>query len=252
MPYGHSSKILRVNLTNQTLSVEELSEDFYRLYPGGKALAGYYLLREMPAHTDPFDPQNVLVIANGLLTGSPVSTATRYVVSARSPLTNGYGESEAGGFWGPELKMAGFEAILVTGRADEPVYLWIQDGEVELRPAQHLWGRHPAEVEADIRAELGDDKIRVLQIGIAGENRVRYAGITNDLRHFNGRNGMGAVMGSKNLRAIAVRGHQRYQSIAYDPAALMALGRKLAQEAPKNPLSWDLQQARYAWPGGRR
>jgi aldehyde:ferredoxin oxidoreductase len=240
--FGSSSKILRVNLTSNVLGVEELTDDFYRLYPGGKALVGYYLLREMPANLDPFDPQNLLVFANGLLTGSPVSTATRFVVSARSPLTNGYGESEAGGFWGPELKMAGFEAILITGRAEKPVYLWIQDGEYELRPANHLWGRPPAEVEADIRAELSDDKIRVLQIGIAGENRVRFAGITNDLRHFNGRNGMGAVMGSKNLRAIAVRGHRRYQSMAFDSAGLLALGRKLAQEAPKNALSWDLQQ----------
>ncbi len=242
MSFGSSSKILRVNLTSNTLNVEELSDEFYRLYPGGKALAGYYLLREMPAHTDPFDPQNLMVFANGLLTGSPVSTATRYIVSARSPLTNGYGESEAGGFWGPELKMAGFEALLITGRADEPVYLWIHDGEYELRPANHLWGRPPVEVEADIRAELGDDKIRVLQIGIAGEHRGRFAGIPNDLRHFNGRNGRGAGMGSKNLRAIAVRGHQRYQTMAYDSPALMALGRKLAQEVSKNALSWDLQQ----------
>ena len=181
------------------------------------------------------------MIANGLLTGSPVATATRYVVSARSPLTNGYGESEAGGFWGPELKMAGIEAIVITGKAQEPVYLWIQDGQAELRPAEHLWGRHPAEVQADIRAELGDDKIRVLQIGIAGENLVRYASITNDLRHFNGRNGMGAVMGSKNLRAIAVRGHQRYQTMAYDSDQLMALGRKLSQEVKKHPASADLQ-----------
>ena len=94
----------------------------------------------MPAHTDPFSPENVLVIANGLLTGAPVSTATRYIVSARSPLTNGYGRSEAGGFWGPELKMAGFEAIVVKGQAPEPVYLWIQDGEVEIRLSQHIYG----------------------------------------------------------------------------------------------------------------
>lgn len=241
MAFGTSLKILRVNLTTQSMDVETLSEDFYRLYPGGKALAGYYLLKEMPAHTDPYDPQNLLVFANGLLTGSPVSTATRFVVSARSPLTHAYGESEAGGFWGPELKMAGFEAVLVTGRAETPLYLWIHDNEYELRPAQHLWGRHPAEVEADIRSELGDDRIRVLQIGIAGENLVRYAGLTNDLRHFNGRNGMGAVMGSKNLRAIAVRGRQRYQSTAFDGAGLMELGRKLAKEATAHPASWDLQ-----------
>lgn len=241
MAYGSTAKILRVNLSNGSVKTEELSEEFYRLYPGGKALAGYFMLNEIPPHTDPFAPENVLVIANGLLTGAPVSTATRYVVSARSPLTGGYGESEAGGFWGPELKMAGFEAVVVTGRAPEPVYLWIKDGVTEIRPASHLWGRTTAEVQETILAELGDNRIRVLQIGIAGENRVRYAGLTNDLRHFNGRNGMGAVMGSKNLRAIAVRGSQKYLSLAHDAETLAALGRRLAKEYRDNPQSWDLQ-----------
>ncbi len=240
--YGSNERILRVNLTTGSLVQETLSEDFYRLYPGGKALAGYFLLNEIPLHTDPFAPENVLVIANGLLTGAPISTATRYIVSARSPLTNGYGESEAAGFWGPELKMAGFEAIVITGHATHPVYLWIHDGQVELRQAGHLWGRETAVVQEMIRQELGDEKIRVLQIGIAGENLVRFAGITNDLRHFNGRNGMGAVMGSKNLRAVAVRGNQRYQGIAHDPETLMKLGRKIAKNVRENPLSWDLQQ----------
>jgi aldehyde:ferredoxin oxidoreductase len=242
MAYGSTTKILRVNLTDGSIKTEELSEEFYRLYPGGKALAGYILLKEIPPQTEPFAPENVLVFANGLLTGAPVSTATRYVVSARSPLTGGYGESEAGGFWGPELKMAGFEAIVVTGRSPEPVYLWIKDGVAEICSAKHLWGRMTADVQETIRTELGDEKIRVLQIGIAGENLVRYAGLTNDLRHFNGRNGLGAVMGSKNLRAIAVRGSQRYQSLAHDPETLSALGRKLAKEYRDNPQSWDLQQ----------
>ena len=242
MSNGSTSKILRVDLTTGKVEIEELSEAFYRLYPGGKALAGYFLLNEMPPHTEPLSPENVMVIANGLLTGSPVSTATRYVISARSPLTGGYGELEAGGFWGPELKMAGFEAIIIKGKSAEPVYLWIQDGQAELRSARHLWGRTPLDVQKDIRSELRDDKIRVLQIGPAGENLVRYACITNDLRHFNGRNGMGAVMGSKNLRAVAVRGHQRYLSLAHDAPALQALGKRLSQEAVKHPLSWDLQQ----------
>ena len=239
--YGTTGKIVRVDLGTGEIKFEELAEDFYRLYPGGKALAGYYLLNEMSPNVEPLSPENVLVIANGLLTGSPVATATRYVVSARSPLTNAYGESEAGGFWGPELKMAGIEAILIKGKAEKPVYLWIQDGQAELRSAGHLWGRHPAEVQADIRAELDDEKIRVLQIGIAGENLVRYACITNDLRHFNGRNGLGAVMGSKNLKAVAVRGHQRYQAMAYDPKQLLAIGRKLAQQVKEHPASADLQ-----------
>jgi aldehyde:ferredoxin oxidoreductase len=240
--YGSNEKILRVNLTTGKLSEETLNAEFYRLYPGGKALAGYYLLNEIPAHTEPFAPENVLVIANGLLTGAPISTATRYVVSARSPLTNGYGESEAAGFWGPELKMAGYEAIVITGRAAHPVYLWIHDEQAEIRHADHLWGRETAAVQETIRVELGDEKIRVLQIGIAGENLVRFAGITNDLRHFNGRNGMGAVMGSKNLRAIAVRGKQRYQTLAHDSETLLELGRKVAKGVRENPQSWDLQQ----------
>jgi aldehyde:ferredoxin oxidoreductase len=239
--HGSSGKILRVNLSNAEMKIEELSEEFYRLYPGGKALAGYYLLKEMQSHTEPFAPENLLVIANGLLTGSPVATATRFVVSARSPLTNAYGESEAGGFWGPELKMAGIEAILITGKAREPAYLWIEDGQAELRPAKHLWGQPPAQVQSQIREELQDDKIRVLQIGIAGENLVKFASITNDLRHFNGRNGLGAVMGSKNLKAVAVRGHQRYQTFALAPDQLMAIGRQLAKQVKQNPQSADLQ-----------
>jgi aldehyde:ferredoxin oxidoreductase len=241
MNYGSTGKIIRVDLTTGSWEIETLSEEFYRLYPGGKALAGYILLNEMPAKVDPLSPENVLVIANGLLTGAPVSTATRFIVSARSPLTNAYGESEAAGFWGPELKMAGYEAIVVKGKSPTPVYLWIQDGEVEIRAADHLWGHSPAEVQNVIRTELDDKKIRVLQIGIGGENLVRFAGITNELRHFNGRNGMGAVMGSKNLRAVAVRGHSRYQTIARDPKSLKALGSTLAKRVKENPLSWGLQ-----------
>ena len=241
MNYGSTGKIIRVDLTTGSWEIETLSEEFYRLYPGGKALAGYILLNEMPANVGPLSPENVLVIANGLLTGAPVSTATRYIVSARSPLTNAYGESEAAGFWGPELKMAGYEAIVVKGKSPTPVYLWIQDGEVEIRAADHLWGHSPAEVQNVIRTELDDKKIRVLQIGIGGENLVRFAGITNELRHFNGRNGMGAVMGSKNLRAVAVRGHSRYQTIARDPKSLKALGSTLAKRVKENPLSWGLQ-----------
>ncbi len=239
--YATTGKILRVDLTAGTWEVEQLSEEFYRQYPGGKALAGYILLNEMPAGVDPLSPENVLVMASGLLTGAPVSTATRYTVSAKSPLTNAYGESEAGGFWGPELKMAGFEAIVVKGKSPQPVYLWINDGQVEIRDAQHLWGQKTAEAQTQIREELGDSKIRVLQIGPGGENLVRFAGLTNELRHFNGRTGMGAVMGSKNLRAVAVRGRTRYNQIAHDPKALVALGRSLAGRVKENPLAWGLQ-----------
>lgn len=234
--------ILRVDLTSGIIERETLTEEFYRLYPGGKALAGYFLLNEFPQNTDALDPKNMLILANGLMTGSPVSTTTRYVVAGRSPLTNAVGSSEAGGYWGPELKKAGYEAVIITGRAKVPVYLWIHDEEVEIRSAEHLWGLPTANVQEDIREELEDTRIRVLQTGLAGENLVRYAGLTNDLRHFNGRNGMGAVMGSKNLRAVAVRGTGRFQDFAHDGQGLRELAKKLTRQVRENPLSWDLQQ----------
>ena len=242
MPYGTPGKVAHIDLTRATVRIETIEEDFYRLYPGGKALAGYYLLHEIPALADPLGPQNVLVIACGLLCGAPISTAARFTVAARSPLTGAYGESEAGGFWGPELKSAGFEAVLIKGQAPAPVYLWISDGAIEIRDAAHLWGHEPVEVQAEIRSELKDGQIRVLQIGLAGENQVHFASITNELRHFNGRTGMGAVMGSKKLKAIAVRGHGRYNDFAYDPPSLLALGKKLSQEVKNNPLSWSLHE----------
>jgi aldehyde:ferredoxin oxidoreductase len=225
--YGATGRILRVDLTRMHCHTEQLDEDVYRLYPGGKALAGYFMLREFVPGTDALSPDSVLVVANGLLTGAPVSTAARFTVAARSPLTGAYGESEAGGYFGPELKAAGYEAIIVTGRAAAPVYLSIRDANVEIRDAGGLWGREPEEVQAAIRAELGDSYVRVLQIGPGGENLVRYAALTNELAHFNGRTGMGAVMGSKNLKAIAVRGKSRYIRGVSDPAPVAELGKTL-------------------------
>ncbi len=242
MRNGSNGKLLRVDLTKGIIEIEGLDPEIYRLYPGGKALAVYLLLKELPAGVDPLGPDNMLVMANGLLTGAPLSTATRYTVAARSPLTGTYGESEAGGYWGPELKNAGFEAIVFKGKAAEPVYLWILDGKAELRRATHLWGRDPDYVQTAIRSELGDEHIRVLQIGLGGENLVRYAAITNELRHFNGRNGLGAVMGSKNLKAVAVRGHGRYAELASNPEGLNELGKVLAKSAKTHPTSWDMQQ----------
>jgi aldehyde:ferredoxin oxidoreductase len=242
MPFGTPGKVLRIDLSRSTISVEDLDENLYRLYPGGKALAAYILLRENPAQVDPLSPENVLVAACGLLSGAPIPTASRFTVAAHSPLTGAYGESEAGGFWGPELKFAGFEAIVIKGRAPQPVYLWLSDGAVEIRDANHLWGHDPEDVQAAIRAEHGDAAIRVLQTGLGGEQLVRFAALTNELRHFNGRTGMGAVFGSKNLKAIAVRGHRHYNDFAADPAGLQALGRKLSQETKTNLISWGLHE----------
>ena len=241
MNFGTSGKILRVDLTTQSTCVDTFDEAFYRLYPGGKALAAYTLLRELPRGTEPLDPANILILANGVLTGAPFSTATRFTAAARSPLTRAYGESEAGGFWGPELKMAGWEALVITGRATQPVYLWIHNDRVEIRDARHLWGREPEAVQTTIREELADKLIRVLQIGSGGENLVRFAAMTNELRHYAARCGIGAVMGSKNLRAIAVRGTTRYADFAHDPKPIAALGTTLAKRVKEHPQSWDLQ-----------
>jgi len=166
----------------------------------------YYLLRELPPGADPLGEENVLVFAPGVLTGAPFAGSGRNSVGARSPLTGAYGDGEAGGFWGAELKRAGYDAIVITGKASTPVYLAVCDEWVELRDATSLSGRPTAEVQAEIKRQLGDDRVRVAQCGPAGERLVRYACVTHDLRHFAGRCGMGAVMGAKNLRAVAVRG----------------------------------------------
>ena len=204
-----TGRILRVDLTDRSTSVWEPDEEFYRDYLGGKNWALCVLLRENPAKVDALDPQNRLVLMTGVLTGTPIPGACRYTAAAKSPLTGAYAESEAGGFWGPELKSAGFDGIIVVGKAAMPVYLWIRDGEVEIRSAEHLWGKSTGCVQDLVRADLGDRRIRVLQCGPAGERLVRFANIVNELKHFNGRTGIGAVMGSKNLRAIAVRGSHK-------------------------------------------
>ncbi len=241
MAYGSTGAVLRVDLTHEILQTEYLDEAFYRRYPGGKALAGYYLLKENPAGVDPLGAENTLVLATGLVTGGPLGVATRFTAAARSPLTGGYGESEAGGFWGPELKFTGFEAIILHGKAAHPVYLWVQDGRAEIRPAEHLWSKDPHEVQQSIRAAAGDERVRVLQIGLGGENLVRYACLTNELRHFNGRTGMGAVMGSKNLKAVAVRGSGRYSNLAYDPRGLAQMGKQIAKSSREHPLAFAMR-----------
>ncbi|MCK4785415.1 MAG: aldehyde ferredoxin oxidoreductase, partial [Desulfobacteraceae bacterium] len=203
MHLGYNGKILRIDLATQKITVETPSEVFYRTYIGGGGLSLYYLLRELQVGTDPLSPENVLVFACSVLTGIPMSGMSRYTIAARSPLTGGFGESEAGGYWGPELKRAGFDAIIIKGKSEKPVYIWIHDGEVEIRDASHLWGTDIGTTQNRIREELRDNLIRVAVIGQAGENLVRYACVINNLGHANGRTGMGAVMGSKNLKAIA-------------------------------------------------
>ena len=203
---GTHGKILHVDLTLGETRGEHPPEEFYRLLVGGRAVIAYLLLRDLPKGTDALSPDNLLIFAPGIMQGTSFPGAGRHAVGGKSPLTGALGSSEAGGWWGHEFKRAGFDALVVRGRAESPVYLWIHDGEVEIRPADHLWGQATAPVQVAIRDELGDERIRVAQIGPGGENLVRYAAVMHDVNRAAGRNGLGALMGSKNLKAVAVRG----------------------------------------------
>ena len=206
MTFGYKGKILRVNLTAKQTTSEEPDELFYRRYFGGRGFIAYFLLRELKPATEPLSGENKLIFACGPVTGAPITGAGRHSVGAKSPLTGGYGESEAGGFWGTELKKAGFDALIIEGKAKSPVYLWIQDQKVQFKQATHLWGKQILEAQETIKHELADNSAKVAMIGPGGEKLVRYASVIHDMKHVAGRCGMGAVMGSKNLKAVAVKG----------------------------------------------
>jgi len=204
---GTHGKILHVNLTTGETHTEQPPDDFYRLLVGGRAVVAYLLLRDLPQNTDPLSPDNMLIFAPGIMQGTNLPGAGRHGVGGKSPLTGAIASSEAGGWWGHEFKRAGFDALVIRGRATEgPVYLWIKNGEVEIRPAEHLWGLKTAPTQAAIQEELDDKRIRVAQIGPAGENQVLFSAVMHDINRAAGRNGLGALMGSKNLKAVAVRG----------------------------------------------
>lgn len=215
MPPGCNGKILLVDLATSTFRIEVPRESFYRQYAGGSALGLYYLLRDLPPRVDPLSPDNILCLSLSVLTGAPISGQSRLMANAKSPLTGAAGDSQAGGFFPAELKFAGYDAIVIRGRSPTPVYLWIRDGIVEVRDARHLWGKLTGEVERLLREELGDDKVEIAQIGPAGEDLVRFAAIINMASRANGRTGMGAVMGSKNLKAVAVRGTRGAKAVDF-------------------------------------
>ncbi|MBW1999351.1 MAG: aldehyde ferredoxin oxidoreductase family protein [Deltaproteobacteria bacterium] len=206
--YGYNGRVLRVDLSKERVDSERIDSAFCRKYLGGTGFIAYYLLTETSPGVDPLGPDNSLVFALGPVTGLGLGGAARHAVGGKSPLTGGIAKAEAGEYWGSQLKRAGFDAILIQGKARRPVYLWIHGGEAEIRDAAHLWGKHTKETQETIRSELADDRIRVAMIGPAGENMVRYACVMHGLFDAAGRGGMGAVMGSKNLKAVAVRGNR--------------------------------------------
>ncbi len=208
IPGGYNGRILRVNLSDTSTSVETIDELFCRKYLGGAGFVSYFLLKELKGGIDPLGPDNKLVFALGPVTGTQLPGSGRHCIGAKSPLTGGLAKSEVGEFWGAELKRAGYDAIIIEGRAEKPVYLWVHDGQASIRDASRLWGMNTKETQEAIRAELGDRLVRVAGIGPAAENLVRYACIMNGLFDAGGRGGLGAVMGSKNLKAVVVRGRK--------------------------------------------
>lgn len=238
MSYGYLGKIIRINLTDRSIKIEEPDELFYRTYIGGKGFVSYYLLKELDPDVDPLSPENILIFATGVLTGVPVAAMPRYAVGAKSPLTDGYGQSESGGFWGPELKKAGYDGIVVEGKASSPVYIYITNDNIEIKDASHIWGKEIGEAQDIIRQEVGEKRARLVQIGPGGENLVRYACIINELKHANGRTGLGAVMGSKNLKAIAVKGNGTIPMA--DPEKVKDIGKRYLDQYMEHPLSYGL------------
>ena len=213
MACSFHNKILRVNLTDGSIKVEEPGAAYLRRYMGGWNIIADVLLKEVPVGADPLGPENKLIFAPGVITGLALSGASRNAVGAKSPLTGSFGATEVGGSFGAELKRAGFDALIVEGASPKPVYLWIKDGAAELRDASRLWGQPTKETLGILQEETGEKRIGCALIGSGGENMVRYACVMNELKDAAGRTGMGAVMGSKKLKAVAARGSANLEGV---------------------------------------
>ncbi|AUL98980.1 aldehyde ferredoxin oxidoreductase [Zoogloeaceae bacteirum Par-f-2] len=216
-------KILRVNLSAGTCSAEALNMKWADEYLGSRGLATKYLVEEIDPKVDPLSPDNKLIMATGPLTGTMASTGGRYTVVTKGPLTGAIACSNSGGFFGAEMKFAGWDMIIFEGKSPKPVYLYVENDRAELRDAAHLWGTSCWHTEETIKKELQDPLVRVSSIGRAGENQVLFACVVNDLHRAAGRSGVGAVMGSKNLKAVALRGTRGVGGIRDFPAFMKAV-----------------------------
>lgn len=206
--FAWHGKILRVNLSTKTIKVETVDEEFAAKYLGGRGWAIKYLLDELDPKADPLSPENMMIFATGPLTATVAPTGNRYMVVTKSPLTGALTDSNSGGFFPTEMKRTGFDMFIFEGKAESPVYLWVNDDHVEIRPAEHVWGKIVPETEDLLLLET-DPKAKVACIGPGGENQVLFASIMNDKHRAAGRSGVGAVMGSKNLKAVVVRGSHK-------------------------------------------
>jgi len=233
MPGGYIGKLAFVDLTNESIHVQPLSESMAREFIGGYGLGVRLLFERQPKKVDPLGPDNILALSAGPLTGTKAPTGGRYMACCKSPLTGGWGDANAGGYFGSELKAAGFDAVFISGKSAAPRLLWIADGRIEIRDAAHLWGLDTIAAETTLRNEFGDSKIRVAGIGPASERLSLISGIVNDGGRIAARSGVGAVMGSKRLKAVAVRGRARVP--VADAAELGRLTKAFAQQIREMP-----------------
>jgi aldehyde:ferredoxin oxidoreductase len=199
-------KIAYIDLSTGKIEIKPIPIDVRRKFLGGRGLDAYLLYNHTEKGCNPLGPKNTLMVSGGILTATLASATARTHVMAKSPLGGMIGSANMGGFFAPELAWAGFHHLVIKGKAEKPVYLWIHNGKIEIRDARHLWGKTTTETQWAIREELGDDDIKSMVIGPAGENLVRFANVMTGIKNSGGRTGMGAVMGSKNLKAIAARG----------------------------------------------
>lgn len=226
------ARILKVDLNSKDIKIDILPGETYRLYPGGSALGLYLAMQYIKPGIDPLSPYNTLVFSVSPLTGLPISGNSRMNVTAKSPLTGTMGDSQSGGFFPAHLKSNGYDAIVFNGKADKPVYLYIDGDNVALKDASNIWGKVTGELEEIVRQELDRDDIEIAQIGPGGENMVKYACIINMCNRANGRNGMGAVMGSKNLKAVVVKKGKARKP--YDKERFMELSKSATKRLKEN------------------
>lgn len=238
MPGGYAGKILRVDLNRHTVKDETPREGDLFNFIGGEGLGIKYLYDEVPPHADPLGPENRLIFMTGPLTGTLAPTSGRHCVVTKSPLTGCETTAHAGGYWGTELKQSGYDGIIVEGRSEGPVFMFIDNGDAQFYEADELWGMDTIQTDILLKRRFHDPKICITYIGQAGENLVKYACIMNDQQRSASRGGPGAVMGSKNLKAIAVRGSKDLH--AAHPAQYFASMNELLNTCYDHPVTGDM------------
>ncbi len=249
MSDGYIGRFVRINLTNSEVKAEQLNEELKRNYIGGAGIGARILYDEVPPKADPLGPENKLIVFSGPFQGAFLPSSGRFHIIAKSPATGIMGDANAGGHFGAYLKYSGYDGIVVEGASKEPVYVLIDNGTAEIRDAAHLWGKNVYETETAIKEDVGDEEIKICSIGLAGENLVKFAGVMNDLDRTAARTGLGAVMGSKKLKAIAVRGD--FSVKVADPGKLEQLTLDLISRAKKNEdLMWEKQYGTIGSLGG--